>query len=373
MSQVTFNLEALAQNLAAIDARMRQFGLSWTVVTKSLSGNQRVLAALRDLGVRSMADSRLNNLDTIRKSCPENETWYIRPTSLDAASSVVALADVCLISEIDTAHALDRAAAKLGKKQRIFPMFELGDLREGLQPGEILDFFDATTQLKNLKIVGIGGQLGCIAGVAPRQDHVNQLRLYQKLLEDRYNTKLPWLSVGSSIFLPLLDDVPTSANHFRIGESLFLGTDLINGGTLPWLRDDVVTFSAEIVELKEKSRVPLGLTVDAAPFEDEQGQFAGQKRPSSQRALLSVGHLDANVHGLNPLQEGVDIAGASSDITVVELPADHHYKLGDKLHFRPDYGAFARLMAAPYPNITFHLGGLEHSTGLQRTLVERVF
>jgi predicted amino acid racemase len=59
--------------------------------------------------------------------------------------------------------------------------------------------------------------------------------------------------------------VPKAVNHFRIGESLFLGTDLINGGSLAGLRDDVVLVEAEIAEIKEKSLVPLCETTEMSP------------------------------------------------------------------------------------------------------------
>ncbi len=49
------------------------------------------------------------------------------------------------------------------------------------------------------------------------------------------------ISAGSSVVLPLLlkGQVPNAMNHFRIGEAVFLGIDLVNGGRLEELRDDI--------------------------------------------------------------------------------------------------------------------------------------
>ncbi|MEZ4650513.1 MAG: hypothetical protein R3E97_17355 [Candidatus Eisenbacteria bacterium] len=142
-------------------------------------------------------------------------------------------------------------------------------------------------------------------------------------------------------------ELPRAINHFRIG-ALFLGTDLINGGILPGLRDDVVELEAEIVEIKEKQLVPLGETSGETPFETLSTEeiSPGQR---GYRAVLAVGQLDTEVAGLTPIEPGVQLAGASSDLSVVNLtdgPAGR--KVGDSIKFRVGYGAFVRLMANSY-------------------------
>ena len=153
--------------------------------------------------------------------------------------------------------------------------------------------------------------------------------------------------------------MPRRVNHFRIGEALFLGTDLVNGGTLPGLRVDVVRLEGEVAEIKEKSLVPLGETGVATPFdhaeavEDEPGQPVAR----GYRALITVGQLDTDVAGLTPLNPRHQIAGASSDITVVNLGEDPNgLRIGDTIGFSLSYSALVRIMNDPYITKVVHPG-----------------
>jgi predicted amino acid racemase len=181
-----------------------------------------------------------------------------------------------------------------------------------------------------------------------------QLLLYRELLELKFHRKLPLVSAGSSILLSLLRErsLPRGINHFRIGEALFLGTDLVSGGVLEGLRDDVVAVHGEIAEIKEKNLVATGETGGHTPFEpldDNAGDDPRVRGQRGYRALITIGQIDTDVAGLTPLEEGYHIAGASSDITVVNLGENPHgLRVGDTIRFRPDYSAFVRLMNDPY-------------------------
>ena len=159
------------------------------------------------------------------------------------------------------------------------------------------------------------------------------------------------ISGGSSSVLPLLLEgtLPKAINHFRIGEAIFLGTDIVNDGTLPGLRDDVVLLEAEIAEVKEKGLVPLSETTSMTPFEltdTEEDLLPGQR---GYRALISVGQLDTDIAGLTPVNPEHRIAGASSDITVVNLGSDAGgLKIGDSIKFRVNYSAMLHLMVGKY-------------------------
>ena len=350
MNKVLINLEALRDNLQTIGNWMQDHGAFWTVVTKVLCGHSDTLRALRSLGVRSMGDSRLENLQAIEEIIPDFESWYLRIPDLTSAADVVRLTDVSLNSEIRTIESLNTEARKQNKMHGIVIMIELGDLREGILPGSLIDFYNHVFQLSNIEVKGIGANLGCLAGVVPTVDQFMQLVLYRELLELKFQHNLRLISAGSSAVLPLVLDkqLPKSVNHFRIGESIFLGTDLINGGLLPGLRGDGIVLEAEIAEIKKKSLVPLAETTTITPFisEDSEDRSPGQR---GFRALVSVGNLDTEISGLTPINPRYSIAGASSDITVVNIGDDADgLKVGDTIQFRPNYAAFVRLMDGRY-------------------------
>lgn len=350
MTRVTIDLDLLRHNITVIDKWMRSHGATWTVVTKVLCGHADTLRALQVLGVRSMGDSRLENLQAIERIVPDFEAWYLRVPDLSSIKDVATLADVSLNSEIESIRFIDKEAGKLNYVHRVIIMIELGDLREGILPGSLVQFYQEIFELPNIEVIGIGANLGCLAGAVPNVDQFMQLILYRELLELKFKRKLEMISGGSSAVLPLLLDgeLPAEINHFRIGEAIFLGTDLVNGGTLTGLRNDAVLLEAEIAEIKEKGLVPMGETTAMQPFEAEAAEET-QPGQRGYRAILSVGQLDTDIHGLTPVDPNHTIAGASSDVTVVNL-GDNPWglRVGDTIKFRVNYSALLRLMSGRY-------------------------
>ncbi|MCD6249236.1 MAG: hypothetical protein J7J98_02735 [candidate division Zixibacteria bacterium] len=85
------------------------------------------------------------------------------------------------------------------------------------------------------------------------------------------------------------------------------------------------------------------------PFESD--QVNGELSPGQRgyRALVSVGQLDTEITGLTPVNSEYHIAGASSDVTVVNTGDDQGgLQVGDTIKFRLNYAALLRLMSGKY-------------------------
>ena len=351
MNRVIIDLKKLKHNIEVIRGWMKQHEATWTIVTKVLCGHTDSLRALQLLGVRSMGDSRLANLRAIEKIIPDFESWYLRVADMSAVKEVVNLADVSLNSELSVIKALNEEARRIKKLHRIVIMIELGDLREGILPGSLVDFYEKAFNLSNIEVIGIGANLGCLSGAVPNIDQFMQLVLYKELLELKFQKRLSMISGGSSAVLPLLlsGDLPKPVNHFRIGEAIFLGTDLVNGGKLMNLNDDAIILEAEIAEIKEKGLVPLSETTSMTPFESTQAEIKTIPGQRGYRAIVSVGQLDTSIAGLTPSDPNHVIAGASSDVMVVNIGDEPKgLKVGDTLRFKPNYSALLRLMSGKY-------------------------
>jgi len=242
MNRLVIDLDRLQENIQQVDTLIQNHGASWTLVTKALCGHAETLKALQLLGVRSMADSRIENLRVIERIVPDFESWYLRLPNLSELDSIIELSDVSLNSELRIIKELNERAGERGKTHRIIIMIELGDLREGILPGNLIEFYMNVFDLENIEVLGIGANVGCLAGAVPSVDQLMQLILYKELIELKFDQKLSVISAGSSAVLPLLLEgrVPKAINHFRIGESVLLGTDLINGKLIEGLRDDVL-------------------------------------------------------------------------------------------------------------------------------------
>ena len=214
MNRVIINLEALGENLRTIGNILEGHGATWTVVTKVLCGHTETLKALQYLGVRSMGDSRLDNLAAIERINPDLETWYLRVPDKSSINRVIGLADVSLNSEIEVIKMLNDEARRQNKMHRVIIMIELGDLREGILPGSLVKFYQDVFELSNIEVLGIGANIGCLAGAVPNIDQFTQLILYRELLELKFGRRLPMISAGSTIVLPTV-----SYTHLRAHET----------------------------------------------------------------------------------------------------------------------------------------------------------
>lgn len=353
MNRVILRLDALKHNYDTIDGWMKQHGASWSVVTKALCGHTETLDALYNFGARTIADSRLDNLAAMRNIHPDVETWYLRLPHPSIIKEVVRLADVSINSELTVIRALGAEAIRQEKTHKVVIMLEMGDLREGILPGNLLHFYETTLEVPGIEIIGLGGQFGCISGSVPSIDQMAQILLYRELLELKFSRKITFVSAGSSILLPLLREgrLQKGVNHFRVGESLFLGTDLVSGAFIDGLSNEVVTLEGEIAEIKEKSLVSQLETGACSPFESTDGDSRETWQPGQRgyRALITLGQVDTEVSQLTPLTPEHQIAGASSDITVINLgDKPPSLKVGDVIKFRLGYGAFVRLMNDSY-------------------------
>ena len=67
MNRIIVNLEHLRSNLSVVRRWMKARSSSWTVVTKVLCGHSETMKALQVMGVRSIGDSRLENIRAIER------------------------------------------------------------------------------------------------------------------------------------------------------------------------------------------------------------------------------------------------------------------------------------------------------------------
>ena len=350
MVRLILDFAAIMSNVRAVDAMVRGHGARWTLATNALSGDPRALAGLRCCGIRSVADTRVDHMEVLGGLESPPERWFMRLPHLGLAARIVENSDVSLVSEMATIAALDEAARQRGCRQPIILMVELGDLSEGIFSGDLLDFYREAENHHHISVLGLGGNLGFQAGVAPNVDRLNQLAMFRELIELKFKCRLPFVSAGTSAVLPLLAGkaVPAAINHFRVGESVFLGTDLVGGGVLPGLRTDAVTVEAPVVELKEKTLFYSNAGSTILPFAgiESRNYSPGQR---GLRAVVGIGQADTEADGLVPVEQGFTVLGAGSDLVVLDIASrEPNLKVGDTVSFRPGYRALMRLMASPY-------------------------
>jgi predicted amino acid racemase len=350
MAYIELYKDKLKQNYEFLDALFKEHDKEWAVVSKMLCGNRTYLEELVNLGAKEICDSRISNLKKIKSIDPDVQTVYIKPPAQDMVEDIISYADVSFNTEFATLELLSEEAGKQKKKHKVIIMIELGDLREGIMGDHLIDFYEKIVNLPNIEISGIGTNLNCLNGVLPSQDKLIQLSLYQQLVEFKFNIDIPWVTGGTSVIIPLLTQhqVPDGVNHFRVGETLFFGNNLITEKPIEGMAGSVLQLFAQIIEITEKPKVPIGYLAEnpsGEVFELNEDDYGANMH----RAILDIGLLDVSAEFLLPKDENISVVGASSDMLVIDIgDSEKDYKVGDIIAFDLKYMGALGLLNSDY-------------------------
>lgn len=336
MAYLTFNRTKLQKNFAYLNHIFQERNIEWAIVTKLLCGDEMFLKEVIDLGIKEICDARISNLKKIKEMGGSSlQTVYIKPPARKVIPDVIRYADASFNSEYFTIKALSEEAQRQDKTHKVIIMIELGDLREGVMGEELVDFYGSIFELPNIQVTGIGSNLNCLHGVMPSQDKLIQLALYKQLIEAKFGRTIPWVTGGTSVVIPLINNhqLPSGINHFRVGETLFFGTDLVNDSPFEEMEQGIIKLYAQIIEITEKPVVPIG-QMEANPqgevYEVDESLY-GKK---SHRAILDIGSLDISSDYLVTEDPHLEFVGSSSDMLVVDIHENNQgYKVGDFISF----------------------------------------
>ena len=340
------DLGKLYHNAQVLVSRLNERGISVTGVTKATLGLPGIANAWIRAGVSGLGDSRVENIDTLRRANVVATVVLIRSPMLSQVDQVVALADVSLNTELEVVRQLSSAAQKAGRTHGVVLMVELGDLREGIMPELLERTVAEVLRLPHISLEGIGANLACRSGVSPDAANMAELSLLADSLEATFGITLNSVSGGNSANLDwALSGADTGRiNNLRLGEALLLGCEPLNRKVIEGLHTDAITLVVEVIESKEKPSKPWGEIAQSAFGEvvpsDDDGSIT--------QSILAIGRQDIDPDGLAP-QPGIVILGASSDHLVVDSSnAPNHLSVGDEVSFQLNYSALLRAMTSPF-------------------------
>lgn len=345
--EILVDINKVRENTKTLVDFCRSRGISVTGVTKVTCGMPSVARAMLEGGVDSIGESRIENIRRLRSSGINAPIMMLRIPPLSRVEEIVTSVDISLNSELSVIRSLSEAAVKKGKVHKIILMVDLGDLREGIWPSDLMDVAREVIELKGVDLVGLGTNLTCFGGVLPSSKNMGELVGYAEKIENTFGIELKIISGGNSSSLPLLMEggMPKRINHLRLGESIALGRETVNGTIWPGCHFDAFQLSAEVIELKKKPSVPIGETgMDAFG-----GKPVFSDRGNILRAILSVGREDVVIDNLKPVDPKISVLGASSDHLLIDVTeAEQKVKLGDKVNFNLNYGALLAAMTSAY-------------------------
>ena len=344
---IAIDLDKIEHNTRVIVDLCAKHGITVTGVTKAVCGNPEVAKAMFRGGVQSLGDARLINIRRLRNAGIKAQYMLLRIPALSEVSDVIDLVDISLHSELETLKTLSKIAAQSGKVHDIIVMTDLGDLREGIWPNDLPAFVSEAVKLRGIRVIGLGTNLACFAGVVPSEQNMSHLLELARHIEQTFNLNIKMISGINSSGLQLIADkqMPKGINHARIGEAILLGRETVHRNPWPGTHQDAFILHAEVIELNEKPSLPLGERTEDAfggvPTFEDQGLL--------KRALLNVGREDIDLKGLSQANENIIIIGASSGYLGIDISqTTASIKLGDVLSFKVNYGALLAAMTSEY-------------------------
>lgn len=342
--RLDINLAEIEHNARVLVKRLGRRGISVTGVVKAGLGSPGIARALLRAGVGSLGDSRIENIETMRRARVSAPMMLIRSPMLSQAARVVRQADLSFNTELVVIRRLSEAAHQAGISHAVVLMVELGDLREGIMPTDLNDTVRAVLGLPNLCLMGIGGNLACHSGVSPDTTNMAVLSGLADSVEATFGIDLDLVSGGNSANLHwALGGADTGRiNNLRLGESILLGCEPLYRQPIEGLYHGAITLVAEVIEAKIKPARAWGTLAQTA--------FGGARPPgdngSQSRAILALGCQDIDPSGLIA-PSGIAVLGASGDHLIIDA-SDVDLAVGSEIRFGLNYSALVRAMTSPF-------------------------
>jgi len=258
--RIEIDLRKLAHNAKTLRELNASKGIGILGVTKVVCGDPAVADVLARTGIKTLADSRISNIARMRQAGIQAEYVLLRTPALSQAESVIKYADISLNSEISVIEELSTFAVANNVTHKIILMVELGDLREGLMPADVLNTVEAVNSQKGIILAGIGTNLACFGGVEPDKAKIDQLSSLAAEIEAKFSMKLEFVSGGNSANYDWFMSTNETGriNNMRLGESIYLGCETLHRKPIPGLFTDAFKLIAEVIESKIKPSKPYG-------------------------------------------------------------------------------------------------------------------
>lgn len=351
--RLDIDLGKIKHNARTLVERLAIHGISVTGVTKATLGSPEIARELMLAGVRDLGDSRIENIEAMRRSRVPAQLSLIRSPMLSQARRVVASADVSFNTELEVIRRLSFEAGKLDRIHAVVLMIELGDLREGFMPHDLAAAVHETLRLPHILLKGIGTNLACRSGASPDEANMGELSRLAAMIEATFDISIETVSGGNSANLAWVfsGEGTGRVNNLRLGESILLGREALHRNTIDGLHTDAITLVAEVIESKIKPTLPTGQLAQngfgECPTTVDRGVVA--------QAILGLGLQDIDLDGLQP-REGTMILGGSSDHTMITSRGEN-LAVGAEIAFTLDYGALLRAMTSPFVSKTYKHAG----------------
>lgn len=337
--RIEVDLSKIRRNTQTLVGRLHRRGIQLTAVTKAVCGHPAIARAMLDGGASGLAEARLSNIRRLRSAGVTCPITLIRTPMLSQVNDVVQVCEASYNTELRVIAALAAAALKHNKVHGIVLMVEMGDLREGIMPHDLVDMARQVADMPGVALKGIGANFACLSGIAPTAVLMQYLSVLANDVEGQCGPCVQTVSGGNSANLTWAFGTHATGriNDLRLGEAILLGVDPATGDQICGMYRDAFTLVAEVIE------------TDAKPVQSAGPALARlrlvQDTSETVRIILALGHQDTDAAGLS-MPSGCSFIGATSDHLVIATK-DTTLCVGSEMRFQMNYSALMRAMAAP--------------------------
>lgn len=351
MAQLIVDTNKLLHNIKFILKCSDRFQLELVAVLKGVNAFPGILNAFMNAGVNQIGVSKIETAKKMAEHFAKKPICMSLPAP-SSATGIIRYFCASLNSELHTISALGEAARKESTTHDIILMVDVGDLREGVMPENVLPFVASILDLKNkgINIKGLGANFGCCCGLIPDEKSIAVLPSLAKDIEQRFGIRIDTVSVGGSVLLDFLEQntLPSRINQIRIGESILLGRIPCVNRVHENLHQDVFKLRGRILEIKEKPSFPTGRTGLNAFGKKLEIKDMGNRR----RAIVDIGVANTNPSGIKPLDDSLHIVCSNTDYTILDVH-DSGIRLnpGDIIEFSLNYESLSHCLISPFTRI----------------------
>lgn len=335
--RIEINLSKIQKNSEYLVQKLKKKGISAIGVTKAVCGDPAIALAIISGGVTGLADSRIENVTRMREAGIISDITMIRTPMKSQIQLIVDSCDFSYNTEISVIEALACNALKKSKIHNIVLMVEMGDLREGIMPNDLEEYFKRIVQIPGINIAGIGANFACLNKTAPNQKSMSLFSKIIDRLKSKYEVNIKIISGGNSASLPWVfsNNNLNQINELRLGESILLGSDPISGNPVQGLYTDAFTLISEVIESKKKPefRKTSSAKTNSTYFKE------------NDQVILAIGNQDTDVNALG-FPNGFTFVGATSDHLVLNT-SNLKVKIGAECRMKMNYNSLMKIMNSP--------------------------
>ncbi len=238
--RVVVDINKLRENIIICKNLLDNHNTSMMFVAKCICEDEYIIRAIDDIDFEYLADARLDNFEGFRFSTKRKV--LLRIPMLSELEKVIKEVDISMVSEIETIKKMNEIAIENATTHSVILMVELGDLREGVMPDDVLDYARFILSLSNIKLLGLGVNLTCYGSIIPTADKLNKLVELKHLIKSELDYDIEILSGGNSSSMHLYgnNSMPDEINNLRLGEIILLGKETAYGKNILNLNEDVL-------------------------------------------------------------------------------------------------------------------------------------